>query len=490
MIEATAYYKAYASRDPRFDGVFFIGVTSTGIYCRPICPAKTPKQANCRFFDSPEAAEKASFRPCLRCRPELAPGSAPVDDAQRIAHLIVHRIEEGLIDENVSLEEIAAQFELTSRQIRRIIHKQLGVSPIELIQTRRLLLAKQLLTETKLPITEIAYASGFASLRRFNDAFREHYRMSPSRLRQQAIDHALQIDSKDTSTVQLTYRPPYDWQGMLEFLSVRMLKGAEWITKDSYSRTVRLGKHKGWIVVRHVPENRALMVEFTQSLTPVLPALLGRLRNLFDLSARPDLINAQLSQDKTLKRMVAKNPGLRVPGAFDGFEQAIRAVLGQQVTVKAATTLACRFVAALGEKIETPFPELNRLSPLPERIGKTPVGGIAKLGIVSARAKSIIALAKAYEAKELELDVGAHPENVINKLIELPGIGQWTAHYIAMRALRWPDAFPKEDLAVRNNLGRVTPKLAEKMSRAWRPWRSYAVLHIWRNPPSGNEIIV
>jgi len=477
-----AYYRALTSRDPRFDGVFFVGVTSTGIYCRPICPAKTPKQANCRFFESREAAEKESFRPCLRCRPELAPGNAPVDDARRIAYLIVNRIEEGLIDENGNLENIAAQFELSSRQIRRIVQKELGVSPIELIQTRRLLLAKQLLTETKLPITEVAFASGFSSLRRFNDAFRSHYRMPPTRLRKKVIEHEVEINSTDTSIVQLTYRPPYDWQGVLEFLSARRVKDAEWVTKDSYYRTVRLGKYKGWVAVKHLPEKRTLLVEFTHSLTPVLPALLGRLRNLFDLNARPDLIAAQLMQDKILKKAVTKNPGLRVPGAFDGFELAVRAILGQQVTVKAATTLACRFVEAFGEKIVTPFPELNRLSPLPERIAKISVDSIAKLGIVNARAKSIIALAQACVSGKLQLDAGAIPDIAIKQLVAIPGIGLWTAHYIAMRALRWPDAFPKEDIAIRNNLGGVTAKQAEEMSQVWRPWRSYAVLHIWRNP--------
>lgn len=481
--EDPTYYHAYASRDPRFDGVFFIGVTSTGIYCRPVCPAKIPKKENCRFFDSPQAAEKASFRPCLRCRPELAPGNAPVDDAHRIAHMIAHRIEEGMLEDNIGLEEIAAQFELSSRQIRRIVQKEMGVSPIEFIQSRRLLLAKQLLTETSLPITEIAFASGFSSLRRFNDAFNSHYKMAPSRLRKAAVGHEEQFSLTDTSTVQLIYRSPYDWNGILEFLKTRTLKEAEWIDGDSYYRTVQLGKCVGWVRVRHDPDKRALLVEFTHSLTPVLPALLGRLKNLFDLSARPDLISERLSQDSLLKTMVKKNPGLRVPGAFSGFELAVRAILGQQITVKAATTLACRYTEAFGEKIETPFPELSRLSPLPERIAKVSVDDIAKLGIVSARAKCIIALAQAYVAGNLQLDAGMSPDLAIKQLTALPGIGLWTAHYIAMRALRWPDAFPKEDIAIRNNLGGVTAKQAEEISQAWRPWRSYAVLHIWRNPP-------
>jgi AraC family transcriptional regulator of adaptative response / DNA-3-methyladenine glycosylase II len=481
MDKNSNYYNALTSRDPRFDGVFFVGVTSTGIYCRPICPVKTPKEANCRFFDSAHAAEKASFRPCLRCRPELAPGHAPVDDAHRIAHLIVQRIEEGLISGSAKLEDIAAQLQLSSRQIRRIAHKEMGVSPVELMQSRRLLLAKQLLTETSLPITEVAFASGFSSLRRFNDTFSARYRMPPTRLRKKILGGEEGLASSETSTVQLVYRPPYDWTGILAFLRSRTVKETEWVTGDSYYRTVRLGKTQGWIHVRHQPAKRALLVQFTHSLTPVLPALLGRLRNLFDLSARPDLIAAQLRKDKFLKNIVTKNPGLRVPGAFDGFEMAVRAILGQQITVKAATTLSCRFNEAFGEKIKTPFPELTRLSPTLERIAEASVDDIARLGIISARAKSIIALAQAHLAGKLSLEAGTNPVYAIAQLTALPGIGPWTAHYIAMRALRWPDAFPKEDIAVRRNLGDVTAKRAQEMSQSWRPWRSYAVLHIWNH---------
>ena len=487
MLDGTIAYSAMTSRDARFDGVFFVGVTSTGIYCRPICPVKTPKQENCRFFESAEAAEKASFRPCLRCRPELAPGNAPIDDAHRIAHLLAHRVEEGLPDSSAGIEAIAAQFDLSSRQLRRIVHRELGVSPIELMQTRRLLLSKQLLTESRLRITDIAFASGFSSLRRFNDAFSKHYRMSPTRLRKQTASDGEAFTPADTSSLQLVYRPPYDWQGILAFLKARMMKEVEWITDEAYWRTVRMGKHKGWIAVRHAPEKRALMVEFTHTLAPVLPALLGRLRNLFDLSSRPDLIAAHLAQDPRLKKSVLDNPGLRVPGAFSGFELAVRAIIGQQVTVKAATTLSCRFAEAFGEAITTPFAELKRLSPLPKLIANAHVDEIGRLGIVGARAKAIIALAQAFESAQLPLDAGVNPEIAIKRLDALPGIGPWTAHYIAMRALRWPDAFPTGDIAVLNNLGGVTAKQAETLSQAWRPWRSYAVLHIWNSPRPGAE---
>jgi AraC family transcriptional regulator of adaptative response / DNA-3-methyladenine glycosylase II len=480
-------YNALTARDSRFDGVFFVAVTSTGIYCRPICRVKTPKAANCRFFDTAQEAEHAGFRPCLRCRPELAPGNAPVDDAQRIAHLMVQRLEEGQLDEAAGLEAIADQFELSSRQIRRIVQKELGVPPIQLLLTRRLLLAKQLLTETTLPMTEVAFASGFSSLRRFNDAFTRRYRMPPTRLRKSVKDGSNGTDAiagTDTSVLQLSYRPPYDWKGLLAFLSARALKGIEHVTDESYARTVQWGKARGWIRVRQSKRHHTLLLEFTHTLTPVLPTLLGRVRALFDLDARPDVIAKRLGKDAHLARAVKANPGLRVPGAFSGFELGLRAILGQQVTVKAATTIACRFVEAFGESIATPVPELNRLTPSPARIARASIDDIARHGIVAARAKSIIALAQAEASGEICLDGGAqhNPDDSIRQLAKLPGIGPWTAHYIAMRAMRWPDAFPKEDIAVRNNLGGVSAKEAEALSQPWRPWRSYAVMHVWSMP--------
>ncbi len=489
-----ALYNAYASRDPRFDGVFYIGVTSTGIYCRPVCTARTPRAANCRFFDNAEAAEKANFRPCLRCRPELAPGNAPVDDAHRIASLIVHRIEEGVLGPSAGsrralsgLERIAAQFGWSSRQIRRVVQSELGVSPMELILTRRLLLAKQLLTETGLPISEVAFASGFSSLRRFNDAFSGRYGMPPTRFRKASDGREPAQPSGDAFTLRLSYRPPFDWLAMLRFLGARAMKGVEIVHDDCYSRTVRLGDHRGWIHVRQSPEGReqreqrSLLVELSHSLTPVLPALLGRLRHLFDLSARPDVIAEQLAADPLLAEAVARNPGLRVPGAFDGFELAVRAILGQQITVKGATTLAGRFTDAFGEPIATPHAALHRLCPGPERIAALTPAEIGALGIVQTRARSIIALATEIAAGRLRLEPGVDPDRTMAQLVALPGVGPWTANYIAMRALRWPDAFPKEDVALRKRLGGVTAAEAEALSQPWRPWRSYATLHLWQS---------
>jgi AraC family transcriptional regulator, regulatory protein of adaptative response / DNA-3-methyladenine glycosylase II len=475
-------YDAVSARDARFDGVFFVGVTSTRVYCRPICRVKTPKAGNCRFFDTAQQAEQAGFRPCLRCRPELAPGNAPVDDAQRIAQLIVQRLEEERLGEDAGVDAIADQFELSSRQIRRIVRNELGVPPIQLLLTRRLLLAKQLLTETALPMTEVAFASGFSSVRRFNDAFVTRYRMPPSRLRQKATDGVTVIDESQTSTLQLAYRPPYDWQSVLTFLAARALEGVEHVTDHSYARTVQIGKANGWIRVTQAKKRHALLVEVTHSLTPALPTLLSRVRALFDLDARPDVIAKRLAKDARLARAVRANPGLRVPGAFNGFEMGLRAILGQQVTVKAATTIAGRLVESFGRPIVTPMPELRRLTLVPAQLAGASVDEIARHGILASRARSIIALAKAHESGELSLDGEArhNPAESIRRLAELPGIGLWTAHYLAMRAMRWPDAFPKEDIAVRNTLGGVTAQEAEALSQPWRPWRSYAVMHLWR----------
>lgn len=467
------YYRAYAARDARFDGVFFAGITSTGIYCRPVCPARTARPANCRFFETAAAAEQAGFRPCLRCRPELAPGAAPVDDPGRIAHLIVARLEDDL---SASIDDIADQFDISARQLRRIVQAELGVSPMALVLSRRLLLAKQLLTDTRLSVTDIAYASGFSSLRRFNDAFVRHYQMPPSRLRRQT---GAAQEAAGTASLTLAYRPPYDWDGILAFLAGRALTGAEVVADGAYARTVAIDGQQGWVRVSHEAAYNRLRVDCAPGLLRVLPQLLSRLRGLFDLSARPDLIAARLSQDPRLRASLRDNPGLRVPGAFDGFELGLRAILGQQVTVKAATTLGGRFVTAFGAPLQTPVTGLDRLTPAAADVAALQVDDIARLGIVGARARSIIALAGACAGGELVLAPGARPEHVMQKLQAIPGIGAWTAHYIAMRALRWPDAFPKEDIALRKALGGLTPAAAEAASQAWRPWRSYAVLHLW-----------
>lgn len=286
-----------------------------------------------------------------------------------------------------------------------------------------------------------------------------------------------------SSKTTLAFRPPYDWEGLLGFLEARRIEGVESVVDRSYRRTVAAGPLRGWIAVSPVSGKKALRLQFSRTLAPARSALLESVRNLFDLHARPDLIATQLMKHRALRESVRLNRGLRVPGAFDGFELAVRAILGQQVTVKAATTLSCRFAAQFGEQISTPFPELTRLSPTPQTVAEATVDSIARLGIISSRAKSIIAIAQECSSGRLQLEPGADPQVTIAQLCELPGIGPWTAHYIAMRALRWADAFPKEDIAMLNRLGGLTPKEAEALSQAWRPWRSYAVLHLWNQAP-------
>ena len=279
---------------------------------------------------------------------------------------------------------------------------------------------------------------------------------------------------------QLPYRPPFDWQGVLRFLGARMLKGVEWVRDAEYLRTVRIDSHAGWIRVTHAPAQRALVVELSRSLGPVLPAILSRLTHLFDLRARPNVIAGQLMRG-TLAEAVARNPGLRLPGAFDGFELAVHAILGPQATLKAATMQAGLFAEALGDKVATIHPGLARLSPAAERVADAPMETLTSAGIPGSRAESIIALAGEVAAGRITLEVGADPSLTVERLLAVPGIGRWTAEYIAMRALGWPDAFPHGDVAIRNSLGGVTAARADELAEAWRPWRSYAAMHLWQD---------
>jgi AraC family transcriptional regulator of adaptative response / DNA-3-methyladenine glycosylase II len=481
--DPAALYQAIVARDARFDGVFYVGVTTTGIYCRPVCTARKPAPGNCRFFRGAAQAESEGYRPCLICRPEMAPGQAPVDGAGRLAELVVQVLDDGLLDDGAGMERLASHFGWSSRHLRRVVRQQLGVSPMQLLLTRRLLLAKQLLTDTSLPVSQVALASGFSSTRRFNDAFVRRYRMPPSRFRATTGAQQNASSTADTLELRLAYRAPFNWTALLAFLGARSTRGVERVDGDRYLRTVSLGGRMGWVSVGHDARNRALRVELSSNLALVLPALLGRLRHLFDLAARPDVIAARLGVDERLARLVELNPGLRVPGAFDGFELAVRAILGQQVSVAAATTLAGRFAGAFGHEVDTPHESLVVAMPGAERVSELDVDAISALGIVRARAHAIVTLAREVVSGSLRLDPGASPDEAIARLVTLPGIGPWTAQYIAMRALRWPDAFPAGDLIVRRRLGNVTESQAREISRAWMPWRAYATMHLWSESP-------
>lgn len=473
-IDTENYYAALIARDMRFDGVFFVGVSTTGIYCRPICPARTPKRDRCNFFPTTMAAEHAGFRPCLRCRPELAPGRASVDSANRTISLLMHHLANNEAEDN-SVPHLAQQLGLSERQLRRVVESELGVSLIDVIQTQRLLTAKQLLTETNLPITEVAFASGFASVRRFNALFQDRYRLTPSALRANRPEL-----TPGQLELKLAYRPPLAWPRLLKFFANHAVGGVEEVTTDYYQRTIVLGKCSGIIKVE-LAAGFNLKVTLSPSLVPVIVPLLTRLKHLFDLTANPELIAAHLMQDQYLATIVPNNPGLRVPGAFDGFEVAMQAIVGQQVTVKAASTLVKRIAQTLGKPLAEPQGTLHYFSPTAVDIANANVQTLIDLGIISKRAQSIITLASKVASEELDLSPGAVPEDTIAQLKEIPGIGDWTAHYIAMRALHWPNAFPYSDLGIQKALKERRPKQIIALAENWQPWRAYATLHLWAN---------
>jgi AraC family transcriptional regulator, regulatory protein of adaptative response / DNA-3-methyladenine glycosylase II len=511
-----ACYLALKARDARFDGCFFTGVTSTGIYCRPVCSVKAPKRENCRFFGLAAQAESAGFRPCLRCRPELAPHSV-VWSIQDASYILAHQAAR-LLDEPENwaptlpaargslppgalrlrpgkagsaarageekmpgvIAGLAARLGVSDRHVRRIFEAQFGVSPLQYLQTRRLLTAKQLLADTPLPITQIALISGFASVRRFNAAFVEHYHLNPTELRRQGAPVA-----GHGITVRLGYRPPYDVAAMLQFFIAHPLPGVEWVDLKAplpvLRRTLRIeaaGKpHTGWLAATFDTERNQLLLEVSDSLREVLPIVIRRARATFDLDADPKAINSSLHDS------FPNGDGLRVPGALDGHELAVRAVLGQQVTVQAGCRQAQRLVERFGESIATPWPELTRLFPTPATLAAATSDALGALGIIRQRQAAITGIAHAVLEKKLQLHGSADVHATVNALKALPGIGDWTAQYIAMRALRWPDAFPSGDVALHKALGvqgqKNPAKLAEAASQAWKPWRSYAVIRAW-----------
>jgi AraC family transcriptional regulator of adaptative response / DNA-3-methyladenine glycosylase II len=515
------------ARDARFDGRLFVGVRSTGVYCRPVCRVRTPLLRNCRFFANAASAEGAGFRPCLRCRPELAPGLAFVDSSRTLAHaaarLLTHAVQEG---RDIALPEVAARLGVTDRHLRRIFVAEHGVAPVDYLTTQRLLQAKQLLTDTELPVTQVALASGFASLRRFNAAFAERYRLSPSALRRErggmasGAEGGAAPDAEGRSTatgaaataagrghparatargaaataaarglvVRLGYRPPYDIAGLLGFFARRQLDGIEQVdvAAGRLARTLAWthGSRRvaGWLAGRFVPERHEIEVEVAPALVPALGGLLQRVRHGLDLDADPALVDPVLA---TLPAPPV--PGLRVPGAMDGFESAVRVVLGQQVTVAAARTLTLRLVQAFGEPIETPWPGLTRLFPTAAAIAGAAPEAIGRLGIVRQRVRALQALATAIEGGTLELHLGAPLAPTLEALRALPGLGEWSVQLIALRTLGWPDAFPATDIGVLDALSRIDPTLpprdpraATERAEAWRPWRGYAVMRLWQ----------
>ena len=481
-------YRAVQARDARYDGRFFTCVITTGIYCRPICPARPPQLKNCTFVPTAAAAQSAGYRPCLRCRPE----SSPELDAWRGTEATVSRalklIETGALDD-ADITSLADRLGIGERQLRRLFSRHIGAAPITVAQTRRVLLAKQLIHQTDLSMIEIALASGFGSVRRFNETFQRMYNRPPSELRRRktAGSPAPEI------TILLPYRPPYDWATMINFLKTRAITGLEVVTDESYIRAIEFDDIVGSIQVAHVPEHASLRVTVRIPRLNVLPTIIARIRRQFDLGAEPAAIASVLSADPVLAPLVAARPGLRVPGGWDGFEVAVRAVLGQQITVVGATKLATRIVSRLGTPIaeQTGQPGLTHVFPRPEQFSEQSLAGI---GMPTARVNCLIALAEAARSEPRFFDPRSDLAETITHLRMVPGIGEWTAQYIAMRAIGESDAFLAGDVGLQSKFilhGR-RPTADQLLARAesWRPWRAYATLHLWMSEaPSPHALL-
>jgi len=477
-------YRAFATRDARFDGRLFVGVTSTGIYCRPVCPARSPKLENCRFFTSAAAAQDAGFRPCLRCRPELAPDLAGWRGTSNTVRRGLALIAAGALDGDDGVDALAARLGVGERQLRRLFDQHLGVSPVAVAQTRRVLFAKQLLHDSRLPMTEVAAAAGFGSVRRFNETFQQLFRRPPSALRRRAIA-ALPEGSVAASgvTVRLRYRPPYDWPAVLGFLAARAVEGVERVDGDRYVRSVAEAGEVGSVEVAHVPARDSIAVTIRFPCVRALPAIIARVRRVFDLDADVARIAAHLARDRMLAPLVARRPGLRVPGGWDGFELAVRAVLGQQVTVEAARRLAGRLVALCGGTAAAGAadPAIARVFPAPAQLA---AADLSALGMPAARRATLYALAAAALAEPRLFEPLATIDDTVARLRAIRGIGEWTAHYIALRAAREPDAFPASDVGLLRGAAdrrgtRPSPDALAARAERWRPWRAYAAQHLW-----------
>ncbi len=480
-LDQNACYEALKSKDERFDGQFFVGVSSTGIYCRPICHAKLPKRQNCTFFESAAQAEAAGYRPCLQCRPELAPGMAPVDSERTLAKKAARRLQEEC-GSRVNLETLAGKLGYTDRHLRRAFAEEFGITPNQYLQTCRLLLAKQLLTTTDLRVSRIAEMVGFGSTRQFNEVFKKHYSLTPSSLRR----GRRAPKANEAIVVELDYRPPFAWDRLLSFLEMRAIPGVEAVRDGAYLRSVHLpnshgGVARGWISVSPEQGRNRVAVRVSASLLDVISQVIARVRHQFDLDCNPIAIDEGL-QGFAKRFPDAYLSGTRLPGCFEAFEMCVRAVLGQQISVKGASTLAGRVAEKFGAPLDTPFEEIRCTFPRAEDIaslGDKTQDELGSLGIVGARTRTIGCLAQAIAESSIDLSYGADPSKTISQLIALPGIGAWTAHYVSMRATGNPDAFPSTDLGVKKALEGLSQKEIEQIAEDWKPWRSYATINLW-----------
>ena len=473
-LDRRALDRARVSRDPRFDGKFFIAVTSTRVYCRPVCPVPSPKSANVRYYASAAAAAEAGYRPCLRCRPEAAPGTPAWLGTSAVVRRALRLIHEGALDD-ASVDALAAQVGIGPRHLHRLFVEHVGASPITVAQTRRLHFAKRLLDETRLGMAEIASASGFGSLRRFNRAFQTTYRRPPRDIRRQP--RAAAAASEDEVVLRLAFRPPYDWDHLRDFLAVRALPGVERVDERGYARTLPTEGGHATVCVRLLEGEHALQLRVRGAAPAELFAISTAARRVFDLAADPARIAVALGADRLLGPLVKRRHGLRIPGAWDPFECAVRAVLGQQVSVAAGCTLATRLVVRCGRAIEG-GEGLTHLFPSPAALAAASLDG---LGLPASRAAALTAMAQAVATGAV--DFSAPAETVIAALQAVRGIGPWTAQYVALRALGEPDAFPEGDLVLRAAVGAgsgpLSARALQERAEAWRPWRGYAVLHLW-----------
>ncbi|MGB7131569.1 MAG: AlkA N-terminal domain-containing protein [Candidatus Sulfotelmatobacter sp.] len=465
--------QARVTRDARFDGKFFIGVSTSGVYCRSICPAPPAKEKNVRYFPTAAAAAEAGFRPCLRCRPECSPGTpAWLGTPNTVLRALRLISETGLEDGGV--ETLAERLGIGSRHLRRLFLKHLGATPSAVAKTRRLHFAKKLIDETRLPMADVALASGFGCVRRFNDGIRKVYHRTPTQIRRLARQTRLQVENQ--YLFRLRFRPPFDWNGMLAFLAPRATPGVEAVVNGNYLRSISLGGCDGYFEVSLDEPNNTLVVRLQFSDPRSLFCITERVRSMFDLNADWAAIVQSLRADSLLAAHVQSEPGLRVPGSWDGFELATRAILGQQIAVKGATALTGRIVSSLGRPLSTGN-GLTHLFPAPEVLADA---NLARLGVIGTRAETIRTLARAVCDGRISFEGIVDSDAFLNRLCEIPGIGKWTAQYVAMRALGEPDAFPSADLGLLHATASSTPRDLEQRARAWRPWRAYAAMYLWR----------
>ena len=483
-LDPEACYRIISARDARFDGRFFTAVTTTGIYCRPVCPARVPDRKNVKFYASAFAAQEQGFRPCLRCRPETAPDTPAWRGTSTTIGRALRLIEEGALDSG-SVEHLANRLGIGERQLRRLFLKHVGASPSGVAQTRRLLLAKQLLHESTMSMTQLALASGFASVRRFNEAFQALFGRPPSGLRRELGQNTL-VDPQAPIVLKLRYRSPYDWDGIAGFMADRLYHGVERFEGGIYRRSFALDGQVGVMSVSR-GSGDWMRVEISCRDLKILPLLITRVRSCFDLGADPEAIDTHLKQDPAFRPLVVARPGLRVAGAFDRFEVGVRAILGQQITVKAAVGFGAKLVAALGEKLPDDLQYMSGLTSLFPTAASIVAADLSFLGVPTSRLGCLKAFCQAY-VDDPDLLNGA-PEAVIARLVAIKGIGPWTAAYIGLRALGDPDAFPYGDVALKRGLlglGIHCPdqEALRTRSELWGPWRAYAAQHIWTSLPS------